>query len=163
MTISSEDIRHIANLARLQVGAEEADSLGKDMNAILHCHSTFATTLACHHRGIPSFHYMVAVAGGTVIRCARYATFGTQELSDSAIVALDGLKACLLAQHGQIALGGSLKAALALAIEVETLAHMYVEALALGEPPVLSDEEMGRVSAKMKELRYGATMTAANA
>lgn len=130
----------------------------KDMSAILHCHSTFATTLACHHRGIPSFHYMVAVAGGKLIRCAPYATFGTQELSDSAINALAGLKACLLAQHGQIALGETLKSALALAIEVETLARMYVEALAIGTPPVLSDEEMDRVIAKMKEMRYGATM-----
>jgi L-fuculose-phosphate aldolase len=127
----------------------------RDISAVLHCHSIFATTLACHHRGIPSFHYMVAAAGGATIRCAPYATFGTQALSDAALAALTDRKACLLGQHGQIALGGTAKSALQLAVEVETLARMYVEAQSLGEPPILSDEEMGRVTEQMRDLRYG--------
>lgn len=126
-----------------------------DMNVVLHCHSVYATTLACHHKTIPSFHYMTGVAGGTTIRCADYATFGTQALSDNALVALKDRKACLLGQHGQISLGADLEAALWLAIEVETLSRMYVQALTLGEPPVLSDEEMARVIDQMKRMSYG--------
>ena len=126
-----------------------------DIDVVLHCHSSYATTLAIHHRTIPSFHYMTAVAGGTTIRCARYATFGTQELSDNAIEALEGRLACLLAQHGQIALGKTMAGALALAVEVETLSRQYVQALTLGEPPILSDEEMARVIQQMKNMSYG--------
>ncbi|MCW6508011.1 class II aldolase/adducin family protein [Lichenifustis flavocetrariae] len=126
-----------------------------DVEVVLHCHSVYATTLACHHKTIPSFHYMTAVAGGTTIRCARYATFGTQALSDNALEALEDRMACLLGQHGQISLGRSLAAALALAIEVETLARLYVQALALGEPPILSDAEMARVIRQMKNMSYG--------
>ena len=127
----------------------------EDINVVLHCHSVYATTLACHHKTIPAFHYMTGVAGGTTIRCARYATFGTQALSDAALEALEGRLACLLGQHGQISLGTSLEAALWLAIEVETLSRMYVQALALGEPPVLPDDEMERVIAQMKRMSYG--------
>ena len=127
----------------------------QDIDVVLHCHSIYATTLACHHKTIPSFHYMTGVAGGTTIRCARYATFGTQELSDAALEALEGRLACLLGQHGQISLGKSLESALWLAIEVETLSRIYVQALTLGEPPILSDEEMERVIAQMKRMSYG--------
>ena len=116
--------------------------------AIVHTHSTFATTLACLDRGIPAFHYMVAVAGGSDIRCAPYATFGTQELSDHAVRALEGRKACLLARHGMIALGDSLAQSLALAVEVEALAEMYWHALQIGEPRVLDENEMREVLAK---------------
>lgn len=119
-----------------------------EVAAIVHAHSPFATTLACLDRGIPPFHYMVAVAGGRDIRCAPYATFGTQTLSDAAVAALDGRRACLLAHHGMIAAGASLGAALALAVEVETLAEMYWRALQIGEPEILSDEEMQTVLAK---------------
>ncbi len=126
-----------------------------DINVVLHCHSVYATTLAVHHKTIPSFHYMTGVAGGTTIRCARYATFGTQELSDAAIEALEGRLACLLGQHGQISLGKDFSHALWLANEVETLARMYVQALVLGEPPVLSDEEMARVIEQMRRMSYG--------
>ncbi|MGN6143615.1 MAG: class II aldolase/adducin family protein [Mesorhizobium sp.] len=126
-----------------------------DMNVVLHCHSVYATTLACHHKTIPSFHYMTGVAGGTTIRCAEYATFGTQALSDNALAALKDRKACLLGQHGQISLGTNMEGALWLAIEVETLSRIYVQALTLGEPPVLSDEEMGRVIDQMKRMSYG--------
>jgi len=80
-----------------------------DVDVVLHCHSIYATTLACHHKSIPSFHYMTGVAGGTDIRCAQYATFGTQALSDNALVALKDRKACLLGQHGQISLGKTMR------------------------------------------------------
>jgi L-fuculose-phosphate aldolase len=126
-----------------------------DVEVVLHCHSVYATTVACHHRAIPAFHYMVGVAGGATIRCARYATFGTQELSDAALEALEGRLACLLGQHGQIALGRTVDQALWMAGEVETLARLYVQALAIGEPPVLPDEEMERVIAQMRRMSYG--------
>lgn len=126
-----------------------------DIDVVLHCHSVYATTLACHHREIPSFHYMTGVAGGTTVRCAKYATFGTQALSDNALEALEGRLACLLGQHGQISLGRDLASALWLAIEMETLSRMYVQALTLGEPPVLPDEEMERVIGQMKRMSYG--------
>jgi L-fuculose-phosphate aldolase len=126
-----------------------------DIDCVLHCHSVYATTLAVHHKTIPSFHYMTGVAGGTTIRCSRYATFGTQALSDAALEALEGRLACLLGQHGQIALGRTPAAALALAVEVETLSRLYVQALTLGEPPILSDAEMARVIRQMKNMSYG--------
>ena len=119
-----------------------------DAQAIVHTHAPFATTLACLHRGIPAFHYMVAVAGGKDIRCAPYATFGTQELSDHAVAALAERRACLLANHGMIAIGTSLAQALALAVEVETLAEMYWRALQISEPVALPDAEMDTVLAK---------------
>jgi len=126
-----------------------------EAQAIVHAHAPFATSLACQHRGIQAFHYMVAVAGGRDIRCAPYATFGTQALSDAAIEALQDRLACLLGQHGQISLGKTPAAALALAIEVETLSRLYVQALTLGEPPILDDEEMARVIQQMKNMSYG--------
>lgn len=126
-----------------------------DMDVVLHCHSVYATTLAVHHKTIPSFHYMTGIAGGTTIRCARYATFGTQALSDAAIEALEGRLACLLGQHGQISLGKNLESALWMATEVETISRLYVQALTLGEPPILSDEEMERVIAQMERMSYG--------
>jgi L-fuculose-phosphate aldolase len=119
-----------------------------EAGAVVHTHAMFSTSLACLGRDIPAFHYMVAVAGGDSIRCAPYATFGTAELSEHAMRALDGRKACLLANHGMIAIGASLEAALKLAVEVETLAAMYWRALQLGEPRLLDAAEMRRVLAK---------------
>ncbi len=121
-----------------------------EANAIVHTHAPFATTLACLSRGIPAFHYMVAVAGGRDIRCAPYATFGTQALSDHALAALDGRRACLLAHHGMIAVGTSLPSALALAVEVETLAEIYWRALQIGQPETLADAEMDNVIEKFR-------------
>jgi L-fuculose-phosphate aldolase len=121
-----------------------------EAGAIVHTHGVYATTLACLGRAIPAFHYMVAVAGGIDIRCAPYATFGTQELSDRALAALRERKACLLAHHGLIALGPTLERALALAVEVEALARMYWQALQIGEPATLPDAEMRRVLEKFK-------------
>jgi L-fuculose-phosphate aldolase len=121
-----------------------------DVAAIVHTHSPKATSLACTGRGIPAFHYMVAVAGGPDIRCAPYFTFGTQELSDAAVAALEGRKACLLANHGVIAVGANLAAALALAGEVENLAAQYCAALAIGEVRILDDMDMRRVVEKFR-------------
>jgi L-fuculose-phosphate aldolase len=121
-----------------------------DAGAIVHTHSRHATALACTGRGIPAFHYMVAVAGGSDIRCASYHTFGSQELSDAAVAALDGRKACLLANHGVIALGADLSAALTLAGEVENLAAQYCAALAVGDVQVLDDTQMHRVIEKFR-------------
>lgn len=116
-----------------------------DVRAIVHAHPRHATALACLGREIPAFHYMVAVAGGDSIRCAPYHTFGTEELSGAALVALEGRRACLLANHGIIALHHAIDGAVALAIEVETLAAMYLAALAIGTPNLLGTEEMARV------------------
>jgi L-fuculose-phosphate aldolase len=121
-----------------------------EVSAIVHAHSPFATTLACLGRDIPAFHYMIAIAGGNDIRCAAYATFGTQQLSDHALRALEGRKACLLANHGMIAVGATLADALALAVEVEALAEQYWRALQIGTPNLLSDAEMEIVQQKFR-------------
>lgn len=125
-----------------------------ELSAVVHTHSSCATALACHGLSIPAFHYMVAVAGGHDIRCADYATFGTQQLADNALAALQGRTACLLAHHGVIACGASLDAALALAIEVEHLARTYLAVRALGEPRLLDAAEMDRVLERFRT--YGA-------
>jgi len=124
-----------------------------EIQAIIHTHSVFATSLACHGKDIPAFHYMIQAAGGKTIRCAPYRTFGTQELSDVALTALTDRKACLLANHGMIVLGHDLERALNLAVEVETLCEMYWRALQIGDPIILSDEEMAVIKEKFKN--YG--------
>lgn len=124
-----------------------------EFNAVLHAHSTFATTLACLGRDIPPFHYMIAVAGGKTIRCAPYATFGTQALSDHAITAMKGRKACLLGNHGLLLAETTLPRALALAVEVESLCEQYCGVLQIGTPNLLSDAEMEVVLEKFKN--YG--------
>lgn len=126
-----------------------------DVGAIVHAHSTYATALAVHGRSIGAFHYMVAAAGGHDIRCAPYATFGSQDLADNAVAALEDRWACLLANHGMIAVGPDLPSALALAVQIEELARQYVTALALGEPPELSRAEIEKVKAKMSSIGYG--------
>jgi L-fuculose-phosphate aldolase len=121
-----------------------------EVNAVLHTHSLNSTSLSCLRRGIPSFHYMVAVAGGADIRCAPYATFGTEELSRHAVDALEGRKACLLSNHGLITVGVDLASAFKLAIEVETLAAMYLRVLQVGEPVLLDAAEMAVVLEKFR-------------
>ncbi|WP_413205030.1 class II aldolase/adducin family protein [Rhodospirillum sp. A1_3_36] len=125
-----------------------------DVGAVVHTHAPFCTVLACLDKPIPPFHYMVAVAGGSDIRVAPYATFGTEELSHNALAALEGRKACLLSHHGMIAIGPDLPGAIKLAVEVEELAQQYVRILQLGTPELLSQEEMDRVLEKFKT--YGA-------
>ena len=124
-----------------------------EVHAIVHTHSMFATSLSCLRQDIPPFHYMIAVAGGKDIRCAEYALFGTQALSDAAIAALQDRKACLLANHGMIAIGKTLDQALSVAMEVETLCEQYWRALQIGQPKILSDQEMAEVFEQFKD--YG--------
>ena len=125
-----------------------------DAQAIVHTHSPRATALSCARRGIPAFHYMIALVGGADVRCADYATFGTQELADNAVRALEGRKAVLLANHGVIAIGTTLDEALTIAAEVENLAGQYLSLLQAGlEPIVLDETEMARVSVKFES--YG--------
>ena len=122
-------------------------------NAVVHCHSRFATTLACLGRSIPAFHYMVAMAGGNSIPCAPYATFGTQDLADLAIEAMADRKACLLGNHGQLAWHTSIERAYELAVEVESLSAMYFHALQLDQPNILDEDEMRRVVDKFQDYR----------
>ncbi|HUD51652.1 class II aldolase/adducin family protein [Parvibaculum sp.] len=117
----------------------------QDVNAVVHCHSQYATTLACAGRSIPPLHYMTAVSGGAEIRVAPYALFGTEALARSVIDTLEGRRACLMANHGQIALGRSLGEALMIAREVEVQASYYFGTLAIGGPKILSDEDMNAV------------------
>jgi len=125
-----------------------------EINAVIHTHSMFATTLSTFRRDIPPFHYMIALAGGDTIRCAPYALFGSQLLSDHALTALHDRKACLLANHGMIAIGGDLHKALRITEEVETLCEQYLRALQVGEPHLLTHGEMLEVHEKFKG--YGA-------
>ncbi len=119
-----------------------------EAGAVLHAHSTFATALSCLRLDIPAFHYMVAVAGGRDIRCADYALFGTQELSDAMLTALEGRRACLLGTHGMICYDADLERVLKLGIEVETLAKQYWHARQAGDPVILSDAQMDAVLEK---------------
>lgn len=112
-----------------------------DAGAVVHTHSIAATALACLRKDIPPFHYMIALIGGDNIRCAKYATFGTQELSNNALIALKDRKACLLANHGMIAAGKDLHEAFKITVEVETLSEMYLRALQAGEPVLLTAKE----------------------
>jgi len=122
-------------------------------NAVLHSHPVSCSTLACLNKGIPAFHYMVAIAGGRDIRCADYATFGTPELSENVIKALQDRKACLMAHHGLTCFEKDLPRALALAIEVEHLATVYSRILAIGDANILTDTEMEKVLKKFSS--YG--------
>lgn len=122
-----------------------------DAQAIVHTHSPHATALSCARRPIPALHYMVAMAGGADIPCSGYATFGSAELAQAAVAALTGRRACLLANHGVVALGGTLAGAEALAREVENLARQYLLLLAAGLPPVILDaEQMAAVSTQFR-------------
>ena len=125
----------------------------KDANVVIHTHSTFATTLSLFRKDIPAFHYMIAAAGGNSIRCTKYELFGTQALSDAALIALNDRKACLLANHGMIVIGRDIEDALNISHEVERLCEQYTYALQIGSPAILSDEEMGEVIEKFKS--YG--------
>lgn len=127
-----------------------------EVKAIVHSHSSWCTTLACMGKSIPAFHYMIAVAGGADIRCADYATFGTQQLSDAALLALEDRKACLLGNHGMICVDSNLQQVLALAQEVEDLAKIYAQCLQLGEPNLLGSEEMARVLALFQDYKRNA-------
>jgi len=126
-----------------------------DAQAIVHAHSPHATAVSSHRKSIPPFHYMVALAGGEDIKCADYATFGTEELSDNVIKALKNRSACLMSNHGQVAFGKNLEQAFELAQEIENICHQYTIALKLGKPKILSFEEMKKVLEKAKDYKKG--------
>ncbi len=131
-----------------------------EFGAVIHAHSTAATALACMRRDIPPFHYMVALAGGDSIRCSAYATFGTEALSEAALVALYDRRACLLANHGMIAAGRNLTEAFKLAVEVETLSEQYLRTLQAGGPVLLTAEEFRAAQQQFADLHYGAVSSA---
>lgn len=132
-----------------------------DVGAVIHLHSMFCTSLSILRREIPAVHYMIAAAGGPTVPCVPYVTWGTQELADYIVGALENRTACLLANHGMVCVGPNLKKAAWLAVEIEALAAQYWRALQVGVPYVLSDEEIAKVIEKFKS--YGQPASKANA
>ena len=126
-----------------------------EAKAIVHAHSNYATAISTHRKGIPAFHYMVAMAGGNDIKCAKYATYGTRELSKNILKALRQRKACLIGNHGQIAFSEDLSKAFELAEEVENLSNQYIKALKIGKPKTLSSKEINKVLSKAKNYKRG--------
>ena len=127
----------------------------RDAKAIVHAHSTCATAVSTHQKNIPAFHYMVAVAGGEDIKCSKYATFGTKISPRNIIKALKHRSACLISNHGQVALGENLENAFELAQEIENICHQYINALRIGIPKILSKKEMKIVLGKFKNYKKG--------
>jgi L-fuculose-phosphate aldolase len=126
-----------------------------DVGAVVHCHSRHATILACANRPIPAVHYMVAVSGGTSVPVAPYATFGSTELAQIVVEALDGRYAALMANHGQIVVAPNLDYALAIAEEIEEQAAVYWGTLAIGGPTLLAEDEMGHILQRFKSYGQG--------
>ena len=124
-----------------------------EANAIVHTHSTHATAFSTHGKSIPAFHYMVALAGGNDIKCADYATFGTEELSQNIMKALQDRKACLMSNHGQVAFEKSLDKAFELAQEIENICQQYVNALKIGNPKILSIDEMDKILVRIRNYK----------
>ena len=124
-----------------------------EAKAIVHAHSTCATAVSTHQKNIPAFHYMVAVAGGEDIKCTKYATFGTRELSKNIIKALKHRSACLIANHGQVAFGENLENTFELAQEIENICHQYINAIRIGIPKILSKKEMKNVLGRFKNYK----------
>jgi len=127
----------------------------KEAKAIVHAHSVCATAISAHGKSIPAFHYMVAMAGGNDVKCAKYATYGTRELSKNILKALKNRSACLISNHGQIAFSENLSKAFELAEEVENLSHQYITALKIGKPKILSLSKMKKVLEKAKNYKRG--------
>lgn len=132
----------------------------RDAIAVIHTHSTHATTIACLRKEIPAVHYLVGLFGGATVRCAEYATFGSPELSANLLRALAGRRAALMANHGLVVLGADLRQALSLTAEAETLATLYWRALCAGRPTILSATEMSGVLQKFRAFGYGPVGTA---
>ena len=153
----SNDGNHDANLKPSSEWRFHKDIYLKkpDAKAIVHAHSPHATGVSAHGKDIPAFHYMIALAGGDSIKCAKYATFGTQELSDNIIDALENRKACLMSNHGQVAFGDNLESAFELAEELENICHQYINTIKLGDPKILSSSEMDVILDKVKNYKKG--------
>ena len=126
-----------------------------DAKSVVHAHSVHATAVSAHGLDVPAFHYMVALAGGEDIRCAKYATFGTRELSDNIIKALENRKGCLMENHGQVTFGNNLEEAFELAKEIENICHQYINTIKIGEPKILSSTEMDKILEKVKNYKKG--------
>ena len=126
-----------------------------DAKAVVHAHSVHATAVSAHGLDVPAFHYMVALAGGEDIRCAKYATFGTRELSENIIEALENRKGCLMENHGQVTFGNNLEEAFELAKEIENICHQYINTIKIGEPKILSSSEMDKILEKVKNYKKG--------
>ena len=125
------------------------------LQAVVHTHSVNATALACLGRGLPAFHYMVAVAGGDSVPCTPYHTFGSEALSLAVATAMQDRDACLMAHHGLVAAGGTLSRAMKVCQEVEALCEVYLKALAVGMPANLDKAQMAEVIEKFRG--YGKT------
>ena len=161
--LKNEDIVFVSLYGKFEKGIHKPSSewrFHKDIyqkkneaNAIVHAHSVYATAVSTHGKAIPAFHYMVALAGGNDIKCADYATFGTEQLSQNIIKALENRKACLMSNHGQVAFEKSLDKAFELAQEIENICQQYVNALKLGEPKILSVDEMSKIVEKVKSYK----------
>ena len=153
----SNDGNHDTNLKPSSEWRFHKDIYLKKLNAkaIVHAHSPHAAAVSAHGKDIPAFHYMIALAGGDSIKCAKYATFGTQELSDNIIDALEDRKACLMSNHGQVAFGENLESAFELAEELENICHQYINTIKLGEPKILSSSEMDVILEKVKNYKKG--------
>ena len=163
-TLKDEDIVFVSNKGKHDTNLKPSSEwrfhkdiyLKKpDAKAIVHAHSPHATAVSAHGKDIPAFHYMIALAGGDSIKCAKYATFGTQELSDNIINALENRKACLMSNHGQVAFGKNLESAFELAEELENICHQYINTIKLGEPKILSSSEMDVILEKVKNYKKG--------
>ena len=153
----SNDGNHDTNLKPSSEWRFHKDIYLKKLNAkaIVHAHSPHAAAVSAHGKDIPAFHYMIALAGGDSIKCAKYATFGTQELSNNIIDALENRKACLMSNHGQVALGENLESAFELAEELENICHQYINTIKLGDPKILSSSEMDVILEKVKNYKKG--------
>ena len=153
----SNDGNHDTNLKPSSEWRFHKDIYLKKLNAkaIVHAHSPHAAAVSAHGKDIPAFHYMIALAGGDSIKCAKYATFGTQELSDHIIDALENRKACLMSNHGQVAFGENLESAFELAEELENICHQYINTIKLGDPKILSSSEMDVILEKVKNYKKG--------
>ena len=126
-----------------------------EVSAVVHCHSMWASILSCLRINIPAFHYMVSEMGGIDIKCSKYATFGTKNLSRNIIKALKNRSACLIANHGQVAFGENLENTFELAQEIENICHQYINAIRIGIPKILSKKEMKIVLGKFKNYKKG--------
>lgn len=163
--ISSSDVVEMGLDGAVRVGIREPSSEWRfhrdlyasrpDVAAVVHAHPPFATSIACLRRDLPAVHYEIGLAGGHDVRCAAYATYGTEELSRAVLSAMEGRRACLLANHGLVTIGASLELALRLARTVETVAEIYWRALSVGEPVILDQEEMARVIEKLADYGRG--------
>jgi L-fuculose-phosphate aldolase len=163
--ISSSDVVEMGMDGAVRVGIREPSSEWRihrdlylarpEVTAVVHAHPPFSTTIACLRRDLPAVHYEIGLAGGHDVRCAAYATYGTEELSRAVLAAMERRQACLLANHGLLSVGTSLELAFRVARTVETVAEVYWRALSVGEPVILDPEEMARVLEKFADYGRG--------